>query len=93
MILLVRNPFDSLVAEWNRLLSSKYHIRRQFGMQHTESHNRTFFMNHRDWKKHIKTYITKWMRYFDWMVDIPEGHALLLVRYVYLKVNVIKEVK
>ena len=31
--------------------------------------------------------------YFDWMVDIPEGHTLLLVRYEDLKANVTKEVK
>ena len=75
------------------MLSSKYHLTRQFGMQHTENHKQTFFMNHRDWKKHIETCITKWMRYFDWMVDIPEGHTLLLVRYEDLKANVTKEVK
>ena len=75
------------------MLSSKYHLTRQFGMQHTESHNQTFFMNHHAWKKYIKTRITKWVRYFDWMVDIPKGHTLLLVRYEDLKANVTKEVK
>ena len=50
-------------------------------------------MNHLDWKKYIKTRITKWVRYFDWMVDIPEGHTLLFVRYEDLKANVTKEVK
>ena len=50
-------------------------------------------MNQRDGKEYIKTHITKWVRYFDWMVDIPEGHTLLLVRYEDLKANVTKEVK
>ena len=75
------------------MLSSKSHLTRQFGMQHTENHKQTFFMNHLDWKEYIKTRITMWMRYFDWMVDIPEGHTLLLVHYEDLKANVTKEVK
>ena len=92
VILLIRSPFDAMVAERNRelTLSTKMQVS---GNLHTGTFNETYFMNDSNWKLFIKNDINKWSYYFKWMFDIPEGHTILLIRYEDLKTNLIKEMR
>ena len=92
VILLIRSPFDAMVAERNRrlTLSTKMQVS---GNLHTSTFNETYFMNDSNWKLFIKNHINKWCYYFKWMFDIPEGHTSLLIRYEDLKTNLIKEIR
>ena len=59
------------------------------GNMHTGTFNETYFMKNLNWKDFIKTWIAKWKKYFNWTINIPEGHTILVIRYEDLKNNVI----
>ena len=81
-----------MVAERNRVLtiSTKMQVP---GNIHTGTFNETYFMNDSNWKLLINNDINKWRKYFNWMIGIPEGHTILLIRYEDLKTNVINEMR
>ena len=91
VIFLIRNPFHALVSEFNRRISGNRIIR--LNNSHTQDHDQIYFLGSKNWKKFIRNSILKWKLLFNWTVDIPEGHDILVVRYEDLKANVTKEVK
>ena len=93
MILLIRNPFLALVSEWNRKIASKYKEIPNSGNSHVDVHNQTYFMDNLMWQHFVYQYTAQWKRFFNWMVDIPEGHTILLIRYEDLKQNITNEMR
>ena len=92
VILLIRNPFHAIVSEKNRLLTVNSNMN-VAGNMHTGTFNETFFMNNLKWKKFVNDNINRWRGYFNWMINIPKGHTILVIRYEDLKDNVITEMR
>ena len=93
MILLIRNPFLALVSEWNRQIISKFKELPKSENPHVDVHNQTYFMDNLMWQQYVYGYITKWKKFFNWMVDIPEGHTILPIRYEDMKQNMTNEMR
>ena len=80
-----------MVAEWSRRLTA-YQKVQVSGNSHIDVYNQIYFMNNIRWKKFVKDHIAQWMKFFNWMIDIPEGHTILPIRYEDLKINLTNEI-
>ena len=60
VILLVRDPFDTLLAEWNRQNSGESHI----GIAPIKS-----FSNKKKWKKYVAEQLKLWQNFYTYYVD------------------------
>jgi hypothetical protein len=89
VILLLRNPYDAMVAERHRS-----NTKRENGVK---SHNFTvgpeYFGNSSSWNKSIKRSMSKWIdRFIKAIVESPPHIPKLVVRYEDLKRDRVKEV-
>ena len=81
-----------MVAEWSRRLTAHQKVQ-GLGNSHIDVYNQTYFMNNLKWKKFVKAQIAQWKKFFNWMIDIPEGHTILLIHYEDLKINLTNEMR
>ena len=87
-IFLIRNPYDALVAEWNRVLSTKYSLGSSLGSQHVDTgYGKEYFQYNPKWVKFARSHIARWRKGFEWVLSTPPGHKLLVVTFEELKEN------
>ena len=84
VILLVRDPFDTLLAEWNRQNSGESHI----GIAPIKS-----FSNKKKWKKYVAEQLKLWQNFYTYYVDEYRLDQLHILRYEKLKLNLGLEMK
>jgi len=78
VILLIRDPFDRLVSEWNRENSGS----------HTGSASLKSFSNKARWEKYVKNALNNWQEFYTSYYDNYQSeNQLHIVRYENLKEN------
>merc|ERR1711971_211084 len=78
VILLIRDPFDRLVSEWNRENSGS----------HTGSASLKSFSNKARWEKYVKNALNSWQEFYTFYYDNYQSeNQLHIVRYENLKEN------
>jgi len=78
VILLIRDPFDRLVSEWNRENSGS----------HTGSASLKSFSNKARWEKYVKNALNSWQEFYTFYYDNYQSeNQLHIVRYENLKSN------
>ncbi len=56
--------------------------------QHTHvDFGKQYFLDNPRWKKFVKNFISRWRRSFEWVLNTPPGHRLMVVTYEELKRN------
>ena len=84
VILLVRDPFDTLLAEWNRQNSGESHT----GIAPIKS-----FSDKNKWKKYVAKELMLWKNFYTYYVDEYRLDQLHILRYEKLKLNLGLEMK
>ena len=96
MIFIIRNPFHALVSEFNRQLNSKNKTRGEEynnGQAHIAVYGPEYFGEYQVWNHFIDSHLKRWTGQFDWLIERPVYHQLLVVRYEDLKKDVSTEVR
>ncbi|XP_065919790.1 uncharacterized protein [Dysidea avara] len=84
----VRNPFDCILAEWNRILQEYSHP----VIQHTITTSRESFVNNKRWDETVKQYATSWSHHIrTWLgtVKVPT----VVIQYERLSTNLYTELR
>ena len=79
---MVRDPFDTLLAEWNRQNSGESHT----GIAPIKS-----FSNKKKWKKYVAEQLKLWQNFYTYYVDEYRLDQLHILRYEKLKLNLVLE--
>ena len=86
-ILIVRNPFNALVAEWTRE-SFKFLVNKSKGSKHTSQPlGPEYFRDYQKWDTFLQGRINKWQGYFTKVLLGADGHDVLVVRYACFQRN------
>ena len=72
VILLIRDPFDRLVSEWNRENSGS----------HTGSASLKSFSNKARWEKYVKNALNNWQDFYTYYYDNYQSESMLTVGYL-----------
>ena len=72
VILLIRDPFDRLVSEWNRENSGS----------HTGSASLKSFSNKAKWEKYVKNALIHWQDFYTFYYDNYQSESMLTVGYL-----------
>lgn len=92
-ILLVRNPFHALVAEWNRKVANNFRDRTQVLDSHTKAVGQEWFGRNNLWDEFVQKQMTRWQDTIkNWLLFNTE-HPVLVVTYEDLKNDAYAEVE
>ena len=77
-ILLVRNPANAAIAEWNR---RNAHFNKSVASSHTYTAGPEMFGTNKEWDLFLRKQMIKWAKYFDeWL--IKRGlHPVMVIKY------------
>lgn len=90
-IFLIRNPFHSIVSEWNRKLTKK-HLG-EGDNSHIKFAGKDAFGTNPGWSRSIISLIWRWrLMIINYLIE-PQHHPILVIYYEDLKRNVMKEMK
>ena len=68
------------------MLSSRYSLGKFVGGQHTGTgYGQKYFMEYPKWAQFVNNFVPRWREGFEWLVDVPPGHRLLVVSFEELK--------
>ena len=83
VILLIRDPFDTLIAEWNRLYSKS----------HTGIASEKEVNNTEKWNEYISTQSKNWEDFYTYYIENYKRNQLYILRYEKLKEDASLEMK
>ena len=92
-IFILRNPFNALVAEWNRKVANNFTIRTTNLKSHTEAAGKEWFGNNEQWESFVLEQARRWKTMLNNWVVINKCHPVLVVKYESLQNNSLTESK
>lgn len=84
-ILLVRNPFDALVSEWNRRQANLGFVETKVTTSHTDSVGPEFFGTNKDWDKFVREKTVLWLAMLKQYLVTNWHHPVLVISYELLR--------
>lgn len=92
-VFILRNPFNALVAEWNRKVANNFTSRTVNLKSHTEAAGKEWFGSNQLWGDFVLRQARRWKTMIiNWVVNRKQ-HPVLVVKYELLKNNSITELK
>ena len=92
-IFILRNPFNALVAEWNRKVANNFTTRTTNLKSHTEAAGKEWFGNNELWEGFVLKQACRWKTMLtNWVVN-RKHHPVLVVKYESLQNNSTTESK
>eukprot|EP00731_Ephydatia_muelleri_P015677 Em0009g101a len=92
-ILLVRNPFDALVSEWNRRQANLGFVETKVKTSHTDSVGPEYFGTNKEWDKFVHDKAELWLAMLKQYLVTNWHHPVLVVSYELLRNDTSRELR
>lgn len=90
---ILRNPFNALVAEWNRKVANNFTSRTTNLKSHTEAAGKEWFGNNELWENFVLQQARRWKTMLiNWVIN-RKNHPVLVVKYESLQNDSTTELK
>ena len=92
-VFILRNPFNALVAEWNRKVANNFTTRTTNLKSHTEAAGKEWFGSNKLWGEFVLRQARRWKTMLiNWVINSKQ-HPVLVVKYESLQNDSVKESK